>query len=228
MYSRNFSLGLLMTSSCATRPASRNSSIRTEAASELELTEQCIRDFVKATIPRLIKSSSSALLVEEMEVCSGRARVDLAVIGEYLIGIELKGPRDDVTRLPRQVEAYSQCFDRVVLVVHETLAQKARPLIPSWWGLVISLQRGDQLAYEFEKRPRPNPDLDLEALLSLLWRDEIDSLLADLLGSASKPRATKKTIRAELLSKVERAVLHRASLKKLRDRTNWRSLPIHA
>lgn len=196
--------------------------------SELELSERGIRDFVKDKIPGLIKSSSRALLVEEMEVCSGRARVDLAVIGDHLIGIELKGPKDDVARLPRQVAAYSQCFDRVVLVVHESLAQKARLLIPSWWGLVISQQRGDQLAYEFERRPRPNPDLDLEALLSLLWRDEIDTLFADLLGKVPKPRATKKAIRTELLTNVEKPVLHRASLQKLRDRTNWRSVPINA
>lgn len=198
-----------------------------EVASESELSEQHIRDLVKAQIPSLVKVSPSDMLVEEMEVCSGRARVDLAVIGDRLIGIELKGPKDDVTRLPRQVDAYSQCFDRVVLVVHESLAQKARPLIPSWWGLVISRQRGEQLAFEFEKRPRPNPDLDLEALLSLLWLDEIDALFTDLLGRTAKPRATKRTMRKELLSNVERSVLHRAGIQKLRDRRNWRSTPIN-
>ena len=199
----------------------------TEVTGKSELSERCIRDFVKLRIPRLIKSSSRALLVEEMEICSGHARVDLAVIGDHFIGIELKGPKDDVTRLPRQVKAYSQCFDRVVLVVHESLAQKARPLIPDWWGLVVSLQKGNQLTYEFERLPKPNPDLDLDVLLSLLWREEMDSLLADLLGNMPKPRATKKTIRAELLSQVAPPVMHRAILKKLRDRTNWRSIPIH-
>jgi len=198
-----------------------------EVSDKLELSEQCIREFVKSRIPRLVKSSSRALLVEEMEICSGYVRVDLAVIGDHFIGIELKGPKDNVTRLPRQVKAYSQCFDRVVLVVHESLAQKARPIIPDWWGLVVSLQKGNQLSYKFERRPKPNPDLDLDVLLSLLWREEMDSLLADLLGIMPKPRATKKTIRAELLSQVAPPVMHRAILKKLRDRTNWRSIPIH-
>lgn len=199
----------------------------TEMTGEIELSERCIREFVKSNIPRLIKTGSRARLVEEMEICSGRARVDLAVIGNLLIGIELKGPKDDVSRLPRQVKAYSQCFDRVVLVVHESLAQKARPLIPNWWGLVVSLQRDGELSYEFERRPKPNPDQDLDVLLSLLWREEIDSLHADLLGNIPKPRATKKTIRVELLSHVAPLVLRRASLMKLRDRTNWRSAPIH-
>jgi hypothetical protein len=48
--------------------------------------------------------------VEEMEVCSGRARIDLAVIGERLIGFEIKGPQDSVARLRGQAKAYSQCL----------------------------------------------------------------------------------------------------------------------
>jgi len=217
-----------MKNALATIQASTNCRTRAmEVSNKLELSERCIREFVKSRIPRFIKSSSRALLVEEMEICSGRARVDIAVIADHFIGIELKGPKDNVTRLPRQVKAYSQCFDRVVLVVHESLAQKARPLIPDWWGLVVSLQRGNQLTYEFERRPKPNPNLDLDALLSLLWREEMDLLLADFLDNTPKPRATKKTIRVELLSQVEPPVLHRAILKKLRDRTNWRSVPIH-
>lgn len=191
-----------------------------------DVSEQDIRSFVKARLPRLIRSEAGAFLVEEMEVCSGRARIDLAVIGDCLIGIEIKGPRDGVTRLPGQARAYSQCFDHVVLIVHESLADKARALIPDWWGVIAGKQVDGRIRYRVERRPKPNPSLNLEKLLSLLWREEIDELLADLLGSNSKPRATKKSIRAELLAQVEPPVLHRASLRKLRERTAWRGVPI--
>ena len=192
-----------------------------------EASERGMREFVKAQIPRLVKSHSRALIVEEMEVCSGRARVDLAVIGDHLIGIEIKGPRDDVTRLPGQAIAYSRCFDRVVLVVHEILVRKARSLVPAWWGVVVGSQNDSQFSYQFERRPEPNPDLDIDALLSLLWREEIDALLSDFLGGSAKPRATKKTIRAELLLRIEPPALHCAALQKLRERTGWRSVPVH-
>lgn len=191
-----------------------------------EVTEQAIRTFVKARLPRLVQGCSGAFLVEEMEVCSGRARIDLAVIGDQLIGIEIKGPRDDVTRLPGQVEAYSQCFDHVVLIAHESLAKKVRTLIPAWWGLITGRQVDGRIRYQVERRPKPNPSLNLEKVLSLLWRAEIDALLADLLSSQPKPRATKKSIRAELLAQVEPPVLHHASLRKLRERTEWRGVPI--
>jgi hypothetical protein len=191
-----------------------------------EVSEQDIRSFVKARLPRLVRSQSGAFLVEEMEVCSGRARIDLAVIGDCLIGIEIKGPRDDVARLAGQAHAYSQCFDHVVLIVHESLADKARALIPDWWGLIAGKQVNGRIRYRVERRPEPNPSLNLEKLLSLLWREEIDALLADLLGSSPKPRATKKSIRAELLAQVEPPILHHASLRKLRERTEWRGVPI--
>jgi len=191
-----------------------------------ELSEREIRAFIKTQVPRLLQGRSGVFLVEEMEVCSGRARIDLAVIGDHLIGIEIKGPKDDVSRLPGQVKAYSECFDLVVLVVHEDLAQKAGALIPGWWGLVVGARKDSRIRYRFERRPEPNPSLNLEKLLSLLWREEIDALLADLLGSSPKPRATKKSIRAELLAQVEPPILHHASLRKLRERTEWRGVPI--
>jgi hypothetical protein len=192
----------------------------------VEVTEQAIRTFVKARLPRLLRSSSRAFLVEEMEVCSGRARIDLAVIGEQLVGIEIKGPRDDVTRLPGQAKAYSQCFDRVVLIVHESLAAKACDLVPDWWGIISGCEVDGRIRYHVQRRPVMNPSPNLETVLSLLWREEIDALLADLLGASPKPRATKRSIRAELLAQVEPPLLHDASLRKLRERTEWRGVPI--
>lgn len=193
-----------------------------------EITERFLRDAVKSEVARLVRSRARALLVEEMEVCLGRARVDIAVIADHLIGIEIKGPKDDVTRLPGQVHTYSKCFDRVVLVVHESLAKRAQPLVPAWWGFVIGQQKEGAFSYHFERRPRANPDLDMDALLSLLWRDEIDALLLDLLATSARPRATKKTIRRELLSRIEPPILHDASLNKLRNRIGWRAVPLHS
>lgn len=190
------------------------------------VSEQAIRRYVKTQIPRLVRSHTKAFLIEEMEVCSGRARIDMAVIGDCLIGIEIKGPKDDVARLPTQAQAYSQCFDMVVLVAHEALAQKASTLVPKWWGLVIGEHKDGRIRYHFERRPKPNPSINLEMLLALLWRDEMNALLSDLLGETPKPRATKRTIRAKLLAHIEPVILHHASLQKLRERIDWRCVPI--
>lgn len=189
--------------------------------------EQALRDLVKAELGRFVRKDSPAVLVEEMEVCLGRARVDLAVIANVLIGIELKSVKDDVTRLADQAAAYSKCFDRVVLVLDESLLSKAQAIVPGWWGIVVSHHMNGQLTYDFERRPRPNPEQDLDALLALLWRDEIDALMADFLGVVPGPRATKKALRTQLMAGIQPDVLHGASLGKLRTRTAWRGVPIH-
>ena len=73
-----------------------NDGLKKNARVELDTlgdSERCIRELVKAEVPRFVRATSRVLLIEEMEVCSGRARVDLAVIGDRLIGIEIKGPK---------------------------------------------------------------------------------------------------------------------------------------
>jgi len=72
---------------------------------ELEITEQDIRSRVKAKIPRLLKKTHDALLIEEMEVCQGRARSRHRCDCRLFDWIEIKGPKDNVSRLPGQVRA---------------------------------------------------------------------------------------------------------------------------
>lgn len=206
-----------------TRTRSRDA--KSPANAPDDITELAIRTFVRARLPRLVQSQSRAFLVEEMQVCSGRARIDLAVIGDRLIGIEIKGPQDSVTRLADQANAYSQCFDQVLLLVHESLVAKARPLIPCWWGLIAGKQVDGRIRYRVERRPEMNPSVNIDKVLSLLWREEIDAMHYDLLGSNPKPRSTKKSLRAELLQ-LEPSILHEASLRKLRERTEWRGVPL--
>lgn len=187
-----------------------------------ESSERGMREFVRSEVHSRFRDSHEFRLIEELEVCSGRARVDLALIGELLTGFEIKGPKDKVSRLPSQAKAYSECFDRVILVVHQSLAEKAIPLVPDWWGVVVGIQQGDCLSYEVRRSPQANPNLNLEAVLSLLWKAEIETLHADLIGEAPKPKATKRVIRANLLSRVTHPELHSRGLRKLRERSEWR------
>lgn len=193
-----------------------------------ESSERGMREFVRAEIAHLICHHQDFRLVEELEVCSGRARVDMALISDLLTGIEIKGPKDGVSRLPGQAKAYSQCFDRVVLVVHESLVAKAIPLVPEWWGIVIGIQHDERLRYRVERHAGANPNLDVEAVLSLLWKIEIETLHTDLIGEAPKPKATKKSIRASLLSSIAPSMLHSGGLRKLRERGEWRGIPAYA
>ena len=177
-------------------------------------------------LARLFGSRAGTLLVEEMEICAGKARIDMAIVCDRLIGIEIKGPKDDLYRLPGQVDQYSKCFDIVVLVVHEKLAADALDLIPSWWGVVTGSELSGSYTYTLKRRPTRNKHAELDALLALLWKDEIGCLWTTLLDGVPPPRASKKELRSQLLSRAPARRLKTAGIDLLRSRRNWRSSPI--
>ncbi|WP_300554835.1 sce7726 family protein, partial [Desulfovibrio sp.] len=56
------------------------------------------------------------LILDELGVCSGASRVDVAVINGALHGYEIKSDQDTLDRLPQQILSYSRVLDRVTLV----------------------------------------------------------------------------------------------------------------
>jgi hypothetical protein len=191
------------------------------------MTEARIRsDIRNQLMSRFAGRVGGALLIEEMEVCSGKARVDMAIICDRLIGIEIKGPNDDLHRLSWQVSQYSRCFDHVVLVVHDGLAGAARELIPAWWGIVVGTAQEEAYKYRLLRRPRKNLNLDAEATLALLWREEITDLWRDLLGEPLPKKASKRNLRQQLVSAVTSHKLRCAGISLLKARREWRAISI--
>lgn len=169
--------------------------------------------------------ASGAILVEELEVESGRARIDMALISRRLIGIEIKGPRDTLRRLPRQIEHYSNCFDHVVLVVDERLAMSAASIVPEWWGIVTVNRDAAIQRYEFTRMPKRNPGVRVGSVLSLLWRNEIETLWHKHTTLPIPLRASRRSLRAALLESSAAAALRRDALDMLKSRKDWRGSP---
>lgn len=197
-----------------------------KGAVDESMIEQQIRTDIMARLPRLTRGADNVHIVEEMEICFGRARVDMAIIAEGLIGIEIKGPDDTLARLPGQVQHYSRCFDHIVLVVDESHVTEATKIVPRCWGIVIRKERNGMQRYSLKRQSRPNRRVEIEAVLALLWRDEIISIANALLGSVSNPKASKKALRQVLLDRVPPHTLKSASLAELRNRENWRSVRV--
>ena len=51
----------------------------------------------------------------EMSLALGASRVDVCVINGTLSGYEIKSPRDNLDRLPSQVEHYGRVLDRATI-----------------------------------------------------------------------------------------------------------------
>lgn len=119
------------------------------------------------------------LIVEEMGIWSGSVRVDIAVVNGELHGFEIKSARDTLARLPGQERLYSQVFDRVTLVVAENHAEKAKQMIPPWWGTICaSATEHSTVSLVPDRIGTVNPQPDSLQTVRLLWREE----LLDILG----------------------------------------------
>ena len=150
-----------------------------------------VRPVLRTYLARQEPAGSGALLIEEMGLCQGRARIDIATVSSVLHGYEIKSHRDRLTRLASQAAAYSRVLDRVTLVVCPQHLEAALQLVPDWWGVLLIRGSVEQILLAPFRNAAENPDQDPRALVELLWRDEALALLANhnaVEGVRSKPR----------------------------------------
>lgn len=55
---------------------------------------------------------ANTVFIEELGICCGQGRIDLAVVNSLFHGYEIKSDRDSLRRLDNQVELYSKVLDR--------------------------------------------------------------------------------------------------------------------
>ena len=157
---------------------------------------------------------SDTMLIEELGLCQGLARIDLATVSGVLHGYEIKTNRDRLSRLASQAETYSRVFDRVTLVVGTKHLKAALQLVPRWWGVLLVRDGIDGVLLDPFRPAAENPDQDPRALVELLWRDEALELLARhnaAAGVRSKPRPAVWDRVCEVLdlTQIRSAVRHR-------------------
>lgn len=141
---------------------------------------------------RLHVGEPDTRIVEELGLCQGIARVDIAVVNGCIHGYEIKSGNDTLARLPGQIAIYSRALDFVTIVTAPSHFDKIRRVVPEWWGIWIAVQdaeHGSQL--KSSREPRHNPCVNPFALAQLLWREEALQVLEGLglaTGIRSKPR----------------------------------------
>ena len=137
------------------------------------------------------KNDPQTLIVEELGIRQGAARVDVAVVNNSLHGYEIKSARDTLERLPRQAKLYSGVFDTITLVTAENHLESALSVIPDWWGIVLARKEWKTLELSLVREAKVNNEVDPLALVELLWREEALGLLQErdaAKGYQSKPR----------------------------------------
>ena len=155
----------------------------TEAGTRSQTWGPPIRDAeVRPALRRYLRRDKSAyadtLLIEELGLCQGQARIDLLTVSGLLHGYEIKSNRDRLTRLASQAATYSRVLDRVTLVVCPRHIRAALQLVPKWWGVLLVRGSAEAVSLDPFRPAGENPDQDPRALVELLWRDEALELLA--------------------------------------------------
>ena len=173
----------------------------------------------------VFRNDPETIIIDELGLCQGEVRIDVAVINGYLHGYEIKSEKDTLERLPSQEQIYSKILDTVTLVAAESHLKKARRIIPSWWGIIKVTQNCERISLRQIRPARRNPGIDPYSLAQLLWRDEALEAL-ELLNLAKGLRTRPRTLIWETLAAnlpvSQLSHLVRTTIKK---RANWRSDP---
>jgi len=177
-----------------------------------------IRSHLRWRLERATALESETIIVDELSVCSGIARVDLAVINGSLHGFEIKGERDSLSRLIAQSEHFSEVMDHMTLVVADQFKCQATEIVPPWWGVSVVRRRGSAMFFEAVRECQRNPAISVLSFLEFLWRDEAYELaIRTGIGSGLKS-ANKSKIYGRLASLIPWDLLHSEVLQKLRSR----------
>lgn len=132
------------------------------------------------------------MIIEELGICRGAVRVDMAVVNGVIHGYEIKSDRDSLRRLAGQAQLYNKVLDKATLVVGLRHTAEALDTIPEWWEVIQVVEEGSPSKLKQVRRGRKNPGRDARAVVELLWLDDALTLLdqRDLLrGARGKPRS---------------------------------------
>lgn len=137
-----------------------------------------------------------AVIVEELKVARGSGRIDLAVIGDRLEGIEIKSDMDSLSRLKRQADLFGGAADRMTVVTGVRHLEGVAATVPDWWRIVLAtVSSTGKVLLRSVKRGRLNRSLDPEALTLMLEREEL-VLLLELHGLDSGIRSARYDVLA--------------------------------
>lgn len=129
---------------------------------EIDLKEQIMAFF----------NHRSGLILKEFDICQGRCRADMVWADDFLYGMEIKSDRDNLLRLPQQIQYYDEVFYYCFIVTTEKYLEKTMAMVPEYWGVFVLT---DHL--QVIRGAEANPKINKRSMLQLLWSSELKSLV---------------------------------------------------
>lgn len=183
-----------------------------------------IRRSLHEAVRRRHANEPDTLFLDELGLCQGVVRVDLAVVNDSIHGYEIKSECDTLSRLPSQREVYSRSLDFVTIVASRKHLKEVRRAVPRWWGIWCANAASAGVELSEVRAPRGNPGADAGAVAQLLWRDEALEELANR-GLARGVRSkARRDVWAALANALSLGDLSAVVRERLKHRQNWRVL----
>jgi len=184
-----------------------------------------IRRALLECVREMHANEPSTRYLEELAICGGISRADVAVVNGSLHCYEIKSKHDTLARLPSQRAVYDRAFDYVTVVASEAHIERilTSELIPEWWGIMAARESEAQITLHVQREEKPNPEIEKVALAQFLWREEVICALEGLnlaRGNRSKNKNLLWRILAEAMTVDELGAIVREVLK---SRLNWKA-----
>ncbi len=183
-----------------------------------------IREVLLSTLQKKHSNEQNTLVIEELGLCQGDARVDVAVINGCMHGYEIKSERDSLARLSGQREIYNKVLDKITVIGSTCHLSKIEQMVPVWWGICSAEFQEGLLTIQEIRPTKTNTSVDPNCLVQLLWRDEALEVLKQRnlhKGFTSKSRKVLWQRIVECLPALEIGSIVR---DQIRSRQCWRAL----
>lgn len=162
-------------------------------------------------------------IVDELGLCHGKCRADIAVVNGSLTGYEIKSDDDSLLRLSSQVRRYNAIFDRAFVITGTKHVSELLRRLPRWWGVIVCRQgpRGG-ISFETVRRAKRNERIAPMAIARLLWKEEVIGILKHLGCPPTLSRQRRALLYRRLAQLITLPKLQRAVRNHLKQRKNWR------
>lgn len=171
-------------------------------------------------------SDPETKIVNEMDVCFGISRIDVAVINGRLHGYEIKSEQDTLERLCSQIDAYNKVFDTITIVTAENHISKILDMVPDWWEIYYVSKDNNVPTLIQQREFKINKQVNSFYLAQVLWKNE----LLELLNLHGIKKETKNKTRFALCSMVSENITQQEIKKfvreKLKSRKSWKAVPL--
>jgi hypothetical protein len=169
------------------------------------------------------------LIVDELGLAHADVIVDVAVINGHLHGFEIKSAADSLSRLPRQIQVYEECLEKLTIVCDRKHLRGVSELAPDWCG-VLQVTKGTRggIVFETVRSPKLNPHVRADRLAHLLWRPEVVDLLRTLDIPPKLLRQPRKQLYACLAEHFTTREITAFIRQSMGNRQVWRRLPRRA